>query len=87
MVYFKIKKSTVKSKHFESRHQLKKKTGKQTDKLNLITEPAVHTLHSQTTPLLLRNHRKVMYQDFPGGSMANLCSQCKGLGFDPDLGN
>lgn len=31
MVYFKIKKSTVKSKHFESRHQLKKKTGKQTD--------------------------------------------------------
>lgn len=42
MVYFKIKKSTVKSKHFESRHQLKKKTGKQTDKLNLITEPAVH---------------------------------------------
>ena len=40
-VYFKIIKSTVKSKHFESRHQLKKKTGKQIDKLNLKTGPVV----------------------------------------------
>ena len=42
MVYFKIKKSTVKSKHFESIHQLKKRTGKQIDKLNLKTGPVVH---------------------------------------------